>query len=89
MTTLLFNQCTTHKPNVVSPYARRHIYHTLSKLGSNTHGGFKEMWFVGSFTMVLEANLTKFQNQTISSELDISIFVILIKIQLFWAFEKI
>jgi hypothetical protein len=61
---------------------------TLSKLGSNTHRGFQEKWFVGSFTMVLEANLTKFQNQTISSEPDISILVILIKIWLFWGFVK-
>jgi len=65
------------------------INHTLSKLGSNTHGGFQEKWFVGSFTMVLEANLTKFQNQTISSEPDISIFVNLIKIWLFWSFGKV
>ncbi len=60
---------------------------TLSKLGSNTRGGFQEKWFVGSFTMVLKANLSKFQNQTISSEPDTSIFAILMKILLFLALK--
>jgi hypothetical protein len=49
------------------------------KLGSNTHGENHEKWFVGSFTMALEANLTKFKNQTSSSEQDISICAIVIE----------
>ncbi len=36
------------------------ITHTLSKLESNSHESFQEKWFVGSFTMALQANLTKF-----------------------------
>ncbi len=44
----------------------------MSKFTSTTQGSFKEKPSVG---LLLEVNQTKFQNQTISSEKDILIFI--------------
>ncbi len=40
--------------NKLKKYTFGPPWHTLSKLGSNTSGGFQEKWFVGSFTIILK-----------------------------------